>query len=73
MAVMVAELYEALRKAGVDEEMARAASRAVLAAEARTDLATKADLADAKAEIIKWMFGMLGAQTALLAALKLLA
>jgi len=43
---MVTELYDALRKAGVDEQLARNAARAVLGSEARTDLATKADLAE---------------------------
>lgn len=71
---MVSELYEALRAAGVDESAAKAAARAVLSADARTDLATKADLAELKAEIIKWNVGTLIAMTAiyggLVAALK---
>ena len=46
---MVGELYDALRKAGVDEQLARDAARAVLGADARTELATKADLAELKA------------------------
>lgn len=44
MSVMVTELYDALRKAGVDERLARDAARAVLGHDARTDLATKADI-----------------------------
>jgi hypothetical protein len=48
MSTMVTELYEALRKAGVDEPTATAAARAVLI-EVRTDLATKTDLAELKA------------------------
>jgi len=75
MAVMVSELYEALRAAGVEEATAKAAARAVLAADARTDLATKADLSELKAELIKWNVGTLVAMTAiyggLVAALKL--
>ena len=46
---MVTELYDALRKAGVDERLARDAARAVLGYDARTDLATRADLAELKA------------------------
>ncbi len=45
---MVAELYDALRKAGVDDQLAKDAARAVVAAEARNELATKADLAELK-------------------------
>lgn len=44
MSTMVAELYEALRKAGVEEELAQGAARAVLGADAQMDLATKTDL-----------------------------
>lgn len=49
MSVMVTELYDALRKAGVDEQLARDAARAVLGSHTRTDLATKVDLAELKA------------------------
>jgi hypothetical protein len=49
MSTMVIEVYEALRKAGVDEELAKDAARAVLPADARTDLATKGDLAELSA------------------------
>jgi hypothetical protein len=74
MSVMVTELYEALRAVGVDEAAAKAAARAVLAADARMDLVTKADLAELKAELIKWNVGTLIALTAiyggLVAALK---
>ncbi|MBI3049728.1 MAG: hypothetical protein HYY76_15595 [Acidobacteria bacterium] len=45
MSIMVTELYDALRKAGVDEQLARDAARAVLGYDTRTELATKADLA----------------------------
>jgi hypothetical protein len=51
MSTMVSELYSALRKAGVDEESAQAAAQAVLSTEVRTDLATKADLTSALAEL----------------------
>lgn len=66
---MVTELYDALRKAGVDEQLARDAARAVLAVEARTDLATKTDLAELKAELIKWNVGTMAALTAIFAAI----
>jgi hypothetical protein len=45
------ELLDALKKAGVDDETARAAAKAVLGIEAKEQLATKADLAELKAEI----------------------
>ncbi len=48
---MVTEFYDALRKAGVDEGLARDAARAVLPAEASTDLATKADVGILKADL----------------------
>jgi len=73
MSVMVSELYDALRKAGVEEPMARAAAQAVLATEARTDLATKADLAMAvaelKADLIKWNVGAMAVLTGIFAAI----
>lgn len=49
MTTIVFELFEALKKAGVDEETARKAAQAVLATEERERLATKADLAELKA------------------------
>ena len=69
MSTMVTELYEALRKAGVDEQLARDAARAVLAIDARADLATKADLSDLKADLIKWNVGAMAALTAIFAAI----
>ena len=51
MSRMVAELYDALRKAGVDEQLAREAAQAVPPAEAMTDLATKADIAATRSDI----------------------
>ena len=57
---MVAEL-DALRKAGVEEQLARDAARAVLGVETRTDLVTKADLAaglgELKADVIRLING----------------
>lgn len=73
MSTMVAELYDALRKAGVDEQLARDAARAVLGTEARTDLVTKADLAaglaELKADVIKWNVGAMAVLTAIFAAI----
>ena len=69
MSVMVAELYEALRKVGLDEPTASAAARAVLAADARTDLATKTDLAELKADLIKWNVGAMAVLTGIFAAI----
>ena len=76
MSVMVSELYEALRSAGVQETQARAAAQAVL-----SELVTKADLqvaiADLKADLIKVQIGTMLALTAiyggLVAMLKLFA
>lgn len=69
MSVMVTELYEALRKVGVDEPTATAAARAVLPVDARTDLATKADLAEMEARIIKWNVGAMAVLTGIFAAI----
>ncbi len=48
MTIMVTEIYDALKKAGVDEDLARAAAKAVVGAEEKDKLATKADLAELK-------------------------
>lgn len=69
MSTMVAELYDALRKAGVDEDTARAAAKAVLGVEARTELATRADLAELKADLIKWNVGAMAILTAIFSAI----
>jgi len=69
MATMVAEVYEVLRALGASEEQAKAAARAVLAADARTDLVTKADLAGAESRIIKWNVGAMAVLTAIFAAI----
>ncbi len=44
MTTIVVEIYEALKKAGIDEETARIAAKAVIGAEEKEQLATKADL-----------------------------
>jgi hypothetical protein len=76
MSRMVAELYDALRKAGVDEQLSKEAARAVLPADAINDLATKidlallrTDLAELKAELIKWNVGAMAVLTAIFAAI----
>ncbi|HVG71824.1 MAG TPA: hypothetical protein VM819_12995 [Vicinamibacterales bacterium] len=76
MSTMVAELYDALRKAGVEEQLAKDAARAVLGADARTDLATRADilalradLSDVKVELIKWNVGAMAVLTGIFAAI----
>ena len=69
MSTMVAELYDALRKAGVEEQLARDAARAVLGAEARSELATKGDLAELEARVIKWNVGAMAMMTAIFAAI----
>lgn len=60
---MEIELYKALLEAGVKDETASNLVNSFerelkeRLRETRTDLATKADLAEAKAEIIKWNVG----------------
>ena len=51
MSRMVAELYDDLRKAGVDEQLSKEAARAVLPSDVLLDLATKTDIALLKADI----------------------
>ena len=57
MTTIVVEIYDALRKAGADEESARAAAQAVLGAEERQQLATKADIEalDKRLSVIQWI------------------
>ena len=69
MSVMVTELYEALRQVGVEESMAKAAAAAVLPMDARTDLVTKADLAQMEVRIIKWNVGAMAVLTGIFAAI----
>jgi hypothetical protein len=80
MSTMVAELYAALRKAGVEEQLAKDAASAVLGADARPELATKADvltlrtelkadMAEMKVELIKWNVGAMAVLTGIFAAI----
>jgi hypothetical protein len=48
---------------------AKAAAASVVDSAARADLATKADLADLKSELIEWVVGTLIAMTGLFAAI----
>ena len=76
MTTLNIELLDALKKAGVDDETDRAAAKAVLGIEAKEQLATKADLAEFKAEIqamlnrqLQVMMGMMVALTGIFAAI----
>jgi len=51
MTTVVFELFEALKKAGVDEETARRAAQAVVGAEEKEHLATKADILALKTDL----------------------
>lgn len=52
MSTMVVELFNALRTAGVEEQLAPRAARAVLGVDARMDLATKTDLLVLKTDLL---------------------
>lgn len=79
MSVMIREVYEALTEAGASEEKASAAAQAVTEklvtkddlqleiATLRGELTTQ--IAEAKAEIIKWNVGTLVALTAIFTAI----
>lgn len=69
MSVMNTELYNALRKANVPEDLAEAAARSVASyegsatkvdiAELRTEMAElRTEMTAMKAELIKWMVGL---------------
>lgn len=59
------EMAKELKAAGFSDQQAEAVTRLVHRSHDvdLSNLATKADLAEAKAEIIKWMFGTIGFQT----------
>lgn len=84
MSTMVEALYRALREAGVDEPVARAAADAVLARNPEPSLVTRPDLeaefktfrfeiraemAELKADLIKWNLGAMAILTAIFAAI----
>lgn len=64
---------EKLKQSGIPEEQAKAEVEALSEALSETiairQLATKLDLEALKSELVKWMVGLLLAQTALIAAL----
>jgi hypothetical protein len=72
MTTMVSELYTALKAAGVDDEIARAAARSVIAIEDKEQLATKADLALQTAALTKTILTALVAMTAIFSAISAL-
>jgi hypothetical protein len=57
MTTIVSELYAALKAAGVDDDVAKAAAKSVIAIEDKEQLATKADLSSLKVELITWNLG----------------
>ena len=67
MRMIVLELYEALKKAGVEDDLARAAAKGVVSVEDKSQLATKPDLADLRTDLIKWNVGAMVALTAIFA------
>lgn len=66
--------FEKLKAAGVPEAQAKVQVEVMQSVvrsydeATRQDLATKGDLSDTKHELLKWMMGMMVAQTALLVA-----
>jgi len=78
MSTMVVELYEALTKAGVDEDTAKKAARAVSSIESMEAVATAHDIErlrlelenkmeSMKSDVIKWNTGTLMAATGIFA------
>ena len=70
------EIYEALKAAGIDDEAAKAAAKAVIGVQEKEHLATKLDIqqlrtdtANLKVELIKWNVGTLIAMTGIFAAI----
>jgi hypothetical protein len=59
------EVVKELKAAGFSDEQAEAVTRVVRDAQGMglSGLATKADLAETKVEILKWMVGAIGIQT----------
>jgi hypothetical protein len=59
--------YEALKRAGVDDDLARKAAESVVGADEKSHLATKADLLDLKVSLIQWTVATILAATGLFA------
>jgi hypothetical protein len=55
----VIELYDALKATGLDDQVARAAARAVIGIECNATLASKADLHELEARMLKWIAAFL--------------
>jgi hypothetical protein len=53
------ELYEALIAAGSPDDLAKRAAASVLSRDDLHPLATKTDIAELKADLIKWMAGLI--------------
>ena len=53
------ELYEALIAAGSPDDLAKRAAASVLSRDDVNQLATKTDIAELKADLIKWMAGLI--------------
>lgn len=53
------ELYEALIAAGTPDDLAKRAAASVLSRDDLNQLATKTDIAELKADLIKWMAGFI--------------
>ena len=53
------ELYEALIAAGAPDDLAKRAAASVLSRDDLNQLATKTDIAELKADLIKWMAGLI--------------
>lgn len=77
---MVAEVYDAFIKAGVEPALAQSAAHAVIGSERLSDLATKQDLvllradllrsmADMQASLIKWQVSLMVVMTGLFTAI----
>ena len=76
MTVLVSEVYEALKQAGIQDDTAKAAAKAVISVEDKETLATKADLlalkadmAELKTDIIKWNMALMISMTGIFAAI----
>lgn len=67
MTTLVSELYQALKAAGVDDEIARAAAKSVIAIEGKEQLTTKADLAALEASLTRLVLTSMIAVTAIFA------
>lgn len=74
MSLLVSESYDALKQAGVEDDTAKAAAKAVISVEDKEILVTKADLfalradmAELKTDIIKWNMALMISMTGVFA------